>query len=135
MAAAPRGGDDRMRRHGSARSINAASFPAAVVALFAFSFASLELRLAFSTNLRWMSNAHSTLVIPGGLSLTTGARAVFFAGAGLAARRPAPTCAKRRTASSSWLDEGARPREKENGWYGVKRRQDWRGNLMIYGRN
>jgi hypothetical protein len=66
----------------AARSINAASFAVAVAALFA----SLERQLAFSIARCWMSNAHPALVIPGGLSLTTGACAAFFAGAGLAAR-------------------------------------------------
>jgi hypothetical protein len=71
----------------AARSTKFISFAAAVTALFAFNFASLKRPLTFSIARRCMSNVHSALVIPGGRSLTTGARAAFFfAGADLAAR-------------------------------------------------
>ena len=71
----------------AARSINAACFAAATAALFSFNLASLARRLAFSTERRWMSNAHSALVIPSGRSLSV--RTTLFLGAGLAARASA----------------------------------------------
>jgi hypothetical protein len=71
----------------AARSINAAYFATAAAALFAFSFAFLERRLAFSTERCWMSNAHLMLVIPFGRSLALDVcAALFFLGAGLVAR-------------------------------------------------
>jgi hypothetical protein len=74
----------------AAYSINAACFAATAASLFAFNFASLARWLAFSTERRWIPNAHSLLVNPFSRSLALDIHAtLFFTGAGLVARASA----------------------------------------------